>query len=55
LFQQDLKALFDLLQQKEIKPLVAARFPLAEARRAHELLEKGGVAGKVVLVCSRQT
>jgi NADPH2:quinone reductase len=50
LFRQDLIALFDLLQQKKIKPLIAQRFPLAEARRAHELLGKGGVTGKIVLV-----
>jgi NADPH:quinone reductase-like Zn-dependent oxidoreductase len=51
LFRQDLIALFDLLRQKEIKPLIAQRFPLAEARAAHELLGKGGVTGKIVLVC----
>ena len=50
LFRQDLIALFDLLQQQKIKPLVAQRFPLAEARQAHELLGKGGVTGKIVLV-----
>ena len=50
LFRQDLIALFDLLQQQKIKPLIAQRFPLAEARRAHELLGKGGVTGKIVLV-----
>jgi NADPH2:quinone reductase len=50
LFRQDLAALFDLLQQKKIKPLIAQRFPLAEARRAQELLGKGGVIGKIVLV-----
>jgi NADPH2:quinone reductase len=50
LFRQDLIALFELLQQQEIKPLVARRFPLAEARQAHELLGKGGVTGKIVLV-----
>jgi NADPH2:quinone reductase len=49
LFRQDLRVLFDLLQQKEIKPLIAERFPLAAARQAHELLEKGGVIGKIVL------
>jgi len=50
MFRQDLIALFDLLQQKKIKPLIAQRFPLAEARDAHELLGKGGIAGKIVLV-----
>jgi len=49
-FRQDLIALFDLLQQHEIKPLIAQRLPLAEARRAHELLGAGGVTGKIVLV-----
>ena len=50
LFRQDLIALFDLLQQQKIKPLIAKRFPLVEARQAHELLGKGGVSGKIVLV-----
>jgi NADPH2:quinone reductase len=49
-FRQDVIALFDLLQQQQIKPLIAQRFPLAEARQAHELLGKGGVTGKIVLV-----
>jgi NADPH:quinone reductase len=53
-FRQDLIVLFDLLQQERIKPLIARRFPLAEARDAHELLGKGGVTGKIVLV-SRQS
>ena len=50
LFRQDLIALFDLLQQKKIKPLIARRFSVAEARQAQELLAKGGVTGKIVLV-----
>src|SRR5262249_28948965 len=50
LFRQDLITLFDLLQQKKIKPLIAQRSPLAEARRAQELLGEGGVTGKIVLV-----
>jgi NADPH2:quinone reductase len=50
LYRQDLIALFDLLQQKKIKPLIAQRFPLAEARHAQELLGEGGVTGKIVLV-----
>ena len=49
-FRQDLIALLDLLQQKKIKPLIAQRFPLAEARQAQELLGKGGVTGKIVLL-----
>ena len=54
LFRKDLITLFDLLKQQGIKPLIAQRFPLAEARRAHELLGKGGVVGKIVLMCDRR-
>lgn len=50
LFRSDLMALFDLLRQRKIEPIVAQRLPLAEARRAHELLGEGGVTGKIVLV-----
>jgi NADPH:quinone reductase len=50
LFRQDLITLLDLLQKQQIKPLIARRFPLAEARQAQELLGKGGVVGKIVLV-----
>ncbi len=49
-FRRDLIALFDLLQQQKIKPLISQRFPLAEARHAQELLGKGGVIGKIVLL-----
>jgi NADPH:quinone reductase-like Zn-dependent oxidoreductase len=54
-FREDLLVLLNLLRQRTIQPLVAARFPLAEARKAHELLGKGGVTGKIVLVCDRQS
>ena len=50
MFREDLIALLDLLQQQKIKPLIAQRLPLAQARHAHELLGKGGVTGKIVLV-----
>jgi NADPH2:quinone reductase len=53
-FRQDLITLFDLLQQKKIKPIIAQQFPLTGARQAQELLEKGGVIGKVVLVRTEQ-
>lgn len=50
LFRQDLTTLFELLQKRQIRPLVAFRMPLSEARQAHELLGKGGVIGKIVLL-----
>jgi NADPH2:quinone reductase len=49
-FREDLTALFDLLRQRMIVPLIARRIPLTEARYAHELLGKGDVTGKIVLV-----
>jgi NADPH2:quinone reductase len=49
-FREDLITLFGLLQQHKLKPLVAQRLPLRRARCAHELLGKGGVTGKIVLV-----
>jgi NADPH:quinone reductase-like Zn-dependent oxidoreductase len=53
LFREDLITLLDLLRRDQIKPLIARRFPLGEARSAHELLGKGGVTGKIVLVCDQ--
>jgi NADPH:quinone reductase-like Zn-dependent oxidoreductase len=51
-YREALTELFDLLAEGRVKPAVAARIPLVEAARAHELLELGGHAGKVVLVVS---
>jgi NADPH2:quinone reductase len=55
LFREDLTALFALLRDGKIRPLVARRLPLAAAREAHELLGAGGVAGKIVLVMDGTT
>lgn len=49
MFRHDLRTLLELLEQGKIKPLIAGRMPLAEARRAQEILEQGGVIGKIVL------
>src|SRR5262245_13949412 len=40
----------DLLGAGRVKPAVAARLPLADVRRAHELIEARHAMGKVVLV-----
>jgi len=50
LFRQDLTALLDLLREHKIRPLIAQRFLLVQARQAQELLGQGGVTGKIVLV-----
>lgn len=49
-FRGDLVTLLELLKQGKIKPLIAQRLPLEQARRAHELLGSGGVLGKIVLL-----
>ncbi|MDJ0923982.1 MAG: zinc-binding dehydrogenase [Acidimicrobiia bacterium] len=50
--QPTLVELLDLLASGKIKPVVADRIPLAEARRAHETLAKGRYAGRMVLIAS---
>jgi NADPH:quinone reductase-like Zn-dependent oxidoreductase len=49
LFKPDWTALFDLLAARDIQPVVAARFPLLEARAANILLESDQVVGTIVL------
>jgi len=49
-YRETLMELLDSAAELRIKPVVAERIPLLEAARAHELLERGGHAGKVVLV-----
>lgn len=51
-FRDDLTLLLNLLKQGKIKPIIASRMPLDEAAKAHELLEKGAVTGKIVLICN---
>ena len=52
-YRQTLMELLDLLAAGEIKPVVMERIPLNEAARAHKLLERGGYAGKVVLITGK--
>ena len=49
-FRHDLLTLLNLLKQGKIKPVIAQRLPLDEARQAHEMLGEGGVLGKIVLL-----
>jgi NADPH:quinone reductase len=49
-FREDFGALLELLRADKIHPVVAQRLPLAEARRAHELLDRAASTGKLVLV-----
>lgn len=47
---EDLPVLIGLLAAGKIKPRIAERLPLLEARRANERLEAGGIEGKLVLM-----
>jgi NADPH:quinone reductase-like Zn-dependent oxidoreductase len=50
LLKEDWTRLFELLEQDEIQPIIAARLPILEAAKANELLESGQVTGNVVLL-----
>ena len=45
----DLTEIASLIDASTVKPVVSTVLPLAEARRAHELLEAGHTRGKIVL------
>lgn len=51
-FLEDLPKLFQLLEEGKIKPVIHAKFPILEARKANELLESGEVAGNIVLLAT---
>jgi NADPH:quinone reductase-like Zn-dependent oxidoreductase len=50
LLVQDWSALFELLEEGKIRPVIAETFPLLEAAQANALLESGQVTGNVVLL-----
>lgn len=49
-FKEDWAELFSLLEEGQIRPIIAAKFPILEAAKANELLESGQVIGNVVLL-----
>ena len=44
-----MRAVIEMLAAGKLHPRIHARLPLAEARRAHKMLESGGVLGKLLL------
>lgn len=48
-FESDLKKLFKLLSEKKLKPLVSKTIKLEDVIEAHELIEKGGLKGKLII------
>ena len=49
-FKADMAALFGLLRDGAIHPVVIDRLPLAAARDVHERIDAGGLGGKIVLL-----
>ncbi|MHA2228021.1 MAG: zinc-binding dehydrogenase, partial [Candidatus Thorarchaeota archaeon] len=47
--KSELREVLKLIWNKKLRPVVDKIFPLSEARKAHELLEKGEQFGKLVL------
>jgi NADPH:quinone reductase-like Zn-dependent oxidoreductase len=50
LFKEDWASLFKLLEERQIQPIIAERFPILEAAKANSLLESGQVTGNIVLL-----
>jgi NADPH:quinone reductase len=50
-FKADLPKLFTLLKEGKLHPVIATKMPFTEARQANEMLEKGQVNGKIILLC----
>ena len=53
-FREDLATLFAMLAAGRIDPVISEVLPLAEVRRAHERVEAGEIAGKLVLRVTEQ-
>ena len=49
-FKDDMAALFRLLRDGAIHPVVVERLPLASAREVHVRIDAGGLGGKIVLL-----
>jgi NADPH:quinone reductase-like Zn-dependent oxidoreductase len=49
-FLEDWAALFRLLQEGKIKPILDSKYPILEAARANERLESGQAVGNIVLL-----
>ncbi len=53
-FREDLTALFDLLADGKIKPVIERRMKLEDAAQAHELIEQAAVKGRIVLIVNEK-
>jgi NADPH2:quinone reductase len=49
-FKEDLVKLFALLRARTVQPQIAARLPLLAGAKAQQMLEAGGLTGKIVML-----
>ena len=49
-FKADMAALFDLLREGAVHPVVVDRLPIKAAREVHSRIDAGGLGGKIVLL-----
>ena len=49
-FKADMAALFDLLREGAIDPVVVDPLPIAAAREVHDRIDARGLGGKIVLL-----
>jgi NADPH:quinone reductase-like Zn-dependent oxidoreductase len=49
-FRADMAALFELLRNGAIHPMVVSREPLAAAKDIHTRIDAGGLGGKIVML-----
>ena len=49
------KTIWPLIERGEIRPLIAARFPLKDATQAHKLMESSKHIGKIILTIAANT
>jgi NADPH:quinone reductase-like Zn-dependent oxidoreductase len=50
-YRDDMIEVLRLLKDGKITPVIAEAMPLADAAKAHEILERASIVGKIVLVC----
>lgn len=48
-YKNDLSTLFQLLADKKIAPVIAAKVPIEKVTEAHQLIEKGSMKGKIII------
>ena len=48
--RQELRDILNLVQTGKLKPVIGARYPLAQANEAHQAIKKGDIFGRIVLL-----